>query len=148
MSREDGRLRGCIGSLKPQQPLIRDVVENSVKAGFEDPRFKPLAAEELPGLTMGISILSHPVRMHFTDEADALAQLEPNVDGIILATPAARSTFLPHVWEGLGDREDFMKALKHKAGLAEDFWSDEVQLYRFRTESFASSVAPLLQDSH
>ena len=148
LSRENGRLRGCIGSLKPHQPLIRDVVENSVKAGFEDPRFKPLATDELPGLTMGISILSHPVRMHFSDEADALAQLEPREDGVILATPEARGTFLPHVWEGLGDREDFMKALKHKAGLAEDFWSDEVQLYRFRTESFASSVAPLLQDSH
>jgi len=148
LSREDGRLRGCIGSLKPHQPLVRDVVENSVKAGFEDPRFKPLAADELPSLTMGISILSHPVRMHFSDQADALAQLEPREDGVILATPEARGTFLPHVWEGLGDREDFLKALKRKAGLAEDFWSDEVQLYRFRTESFASSVAPLLQDSH
>ncbi len=147
LSRADGRLRGCIGSLKPHQPLIRDVVENSVKAGFEDPRFKPLAAEELPGLTVGISILSHPVRMRFSDEADALAQLEPQVDGVILATPEARGTFLPHVWEGLPEREDFFKALKRKAGLTEDFWSDEVQLYRFRSESFASSVAPLLQDS-
>ena len=147
LSREDGRLRGCIGSLKPHQPLVRDVVENSVKAGFEDPRFKPLAGEEMPGLTVGISILSHPMRMRFSDEADALAQLRPQEDGIILATPEARGTFLPQVWAALSDREDFLKALKRKAGLAEDFWSDEVQLYRFRTESFASSVAPLLHDS-
>ena len=144
LSREDGRLRGCIGSLKPHQPLVRDVVENSVKAGFEDPRFKPLAADELPDLTVGISILSHPVRMRFSDEADALAQLKPNVDGVILATPEARGTFLPQVWTALSDREDFLKALKRKADLDEDFWSDEIQLYRFRTESFAKPVKDLL----
>ncbi len=144
LNRANGRLRGCIGSLKPHQPLVRDVVVNSVKAGFNDPRFKPLTAPELPELKIGISILSHPAPMRFSDEADALAQLRPHEDGLILQTPDARGTFLPHVWEGMKDAEDFLRALKRKAGLAEDFWSDEVRLFRFGAEVFEAPVKELL----
>ena len=57
---EDGRLRGCIGSPAPRMALIEDVAANAVQAGFGDPRFAPLSEDELDGLELDVSILSHP----------------------------------------------------------------------------------------
>src|SRR5512135_974376 len=58
----EGRLRGCIGSLEPQRPLVLDVIENAISSAFEDPRFQPVCADELPRLRFSISVLSEPRR--------------------------------------------------------------------------------------
>ncbi len=44
---QQGRLRGCIGSLQAHRALLEDVRQNAVAAAFRDPRFEPLIAEEL-----------------------------------------------------------------------------------------------------
>ena len=36
----------------------------------------------------------------------------------------------------LPDPVQFLTHLKHKAGLAANHWSDRVEVYRYRTESF------------
>ena len=66
--------------------------------------------------------------MSFADEADALAQLEPGVDGVIFEYGSHRSTFLPQVWEDLPDPRISSAHLKHKAGLPPDFWDPAVKL--------------------
>jgi AMMECR1 domain-containing protein len=43
--RRAGKLRGCIGALEPDLPLVVGVSENSFKAGFRDPRFPPLGVD-------------------------------------------------------------------------------------------------------
>jgi len=75
--------------------------------------------------------------MRFRDEADLLAQLRPGVDGLILRAGAHQGTFLPSVWEQLPRREDFLAHLKVKAGLPPDYWSDDIQVWRYTTEEFS-----------
>lgn len=133
---EKGQLRGCIGSLQAYRPLIEDVRANAVAAAFRDPRFAPLHAIELSHVHIEVSLLTAPNAMHFTDEADALAQLQPGVDGVIFEYTHHRSTFLPQVWEQLPTPEAFMAQLKRKAGLPGDFWSPEVRLCRYRVEKW------------
>ena len=48
-----------------------------------------------------------------------------------------RSTFLPSVWDTLGDPVDFLAQLKRKAGLPADYWSPDVCVSRYTTESFS-----------
>lgn len=127
-----GKLRGCIGTLEPHQPLIDDLVANAYKAGFKDPRFPPLNKGDADGLTWSISILTPKQAMTFEDEADLLAQLEPGIDGLIIQDGARRSTFLPQVWDQIPDRRDFLGRLKQKAGLRPDHWSDSFQVWRYR----------------
>ena len=43
----DHKLRGCIGSLRAHRALGDDVKANALAAAFNDPRFKPLTAEEI-----------------------------------------------------------------------------------------------------
>lgn len=135
--KKDGDLRGCIGSLKTYRPLINDLQDNAIAAAFRDPRFPPLVEAELPEIHIEVSLLTEPESITFSDELDALAQLNPGVDGIIFKCGKYKSTFLPQVWEQLQTPELFMAHLKQKAGLTADFWSDDVLLYRYRVEKFS-----------
>ncbi|MDQ1363399.1 MAG: uncharacterized protein QG652_1260 [Pseudomonadota bacterium] len=129
------KLRGCIGTLEAHQPLIRDVAEHAFAAAFHDNRFVPVTADELPQLEIHISILTPATPMQFASEEDLLRQLQPGVDGLILQAGRHRGTFLPSVWEQLPQPEDFLRHLKMKAGLAGNYWSDEVKVSRYATLS-------------
>lgn len=124
-------LRGCIGSLQACDPLIEDVSNNAVSAALYDPRFMPLAADELDTISVEVSLLSELQPIDFSSEADALAQLRPNIDGVVFECGPYRSTFLPQVWESLPQPQQFLARLKSKARLAEDFWAEDIQLFRY-----------------
>ncbi|MDP2787499.1 MAG: AmmeMemoRadiSam system protein A [Pseudomonadota bacterium] len=129
-------LRGCIGSLEAHRALIDDLQANARAAAFKDPRFPPMSRDELPGTRVEVSILSSAEPMRFTSEADALAQLRPGIDGVIFEHGWHRATFLPQVWEQLPEARQFMANLKRKAGLAADFWADDLRLSRYQVEKF------------
>jgi len=126
-----GELRGCIGSLQACDPLIEDVSNNAVSAALYDPRFLPLAADELDTVNLEVSLLSELQSLGFTSEADALAQLRPDIDGIVFEYGPYRSTFLPQVWESLPQPQQFLARLKSKARLSENFWAEDVKLSRY-----------------
>jgi AmmeMemoRadiSam system protein A len=128
---QDGELRGCIGSLQAHRSLLDDVKSNAVSAALRDPRFSPLCVEELDITTVEISLLSPTIVMNVRNEADALAQLRPNVDGIVFEYDRYHSTFLPQVWESLAQPRDFLAMLRRKAGLPDDFWAEGVKLSRY-----------------
>jgi AmmeMemoRadiSam system protein A len=130
-------LRGCIGHLEAGQPLVSDVADNAFSAAFRDPRFTPLAALELPDLQIHISVLTPAEPISFSSEQDLVAQLQPGIDGLILEVGPARGTFLPSVWDSLPEPAQFLAQLKRKAGLSADYWSDQVRVSRYRTESFS-----------
>ena len=129
-------LRGCIGTLEAWRPLAQDVAENACNAAFRDPRFKPLEAEEFARTRIEVSLLTPPESLNFINEADALAQLRPMVDGVIFRAGAHRSTFLPQVWEQLPDPDVFMAHLKQKAGLPAAFWGADVHLERYAVKKW------------
>lgn len=133
---EKGVLRGCIGSLSARRQLGEDVRANAVAAAFQDPRFSPLSHEEFSRIRVEVSLLTPARPMQFVSEADVLAQLRPNIDGLIFECHRYRSTFLPQVWESLPEPAEFMGHLKRKAGLAEDFWSSEVKLSRYEVQKW------------
>lgn len=128
---EGGRLRGCIGSLHPWRAVGRDAVDNARSAAFRDPRFPPVGASEVPRLRVEVSLLTAPEPMTVRDEADALAQLRPGVDGVILSAGRHRGTFLPQVWAELPAPAEFLAHLKRKAGLAASYWGGDVRLERY-----------------
>jgi AmmeMemoRadiSam system protein B/AmmeMemoRadiSam system protein A len=135
--KQKGQLRGCIGSLSVHRSLIDDVRANARAAAFQDPRFKPLRFEELALTSIGVSLLSALQSMAFSDEADALSQLRPGIDGIVFECGRHRSTFLPQVWENLPEPRRFLGELKRKAGLAPEFWDAGVRLSRYTVAKWA-----------
>ena len=137
--RQAGELRGCMGSLQANSPLAESVALNAFGSAFEDPRFPPLPGRALASLDIEISVLSALEPLANYGEADLLSQLQPLVDGLVLEAGPYRSTFLPKVWEQLPDRREFLYALKCKAGLPGEYWSHDVRVHRYHTETFAES---------
>ena len=132
--RRDGLLRGCVGTLRAWRPLSDDVRANARAAAFSDTRFPPLTRDELPEISLEVSLLSTPEPVSVASEAEALAVLRPGIDGVILEyrdAPQHRATFLPQVWEQLPDPREFLAHLKHKAGLSPTFWHPDLRLWRY-----------------
>ncbi len=136
----DGRLRGCIGSLWPERPLVEDVAANAFASAFADPRFPAIEGHEIERLGIEISVLGPARPLAAGSEADLSAALRPGVDGLILRCGENRATFLPQVWSQLPDPADFLRQLKQKAGLDAGYWSNDLQFWRYITESFSREV--------
>lgn len=117
-----GDLRGCIGALEPAQPLAEDVCEHAVAAALDDPRFMPVAPEELESIEIEISRLTLPTQLEYADAEDLLRRLRPGVDGVILRDAGRRATFLPQVWEKIPDKAAFLDHLCAKMGAMPDAW--------------------------
>lgn len=139
---EQGRLRGCIGSLEAFRPLREDIQANARAAAMCDSRFPPLGADEFDAIAIEVSLLSSLEPLVCTSEADVLACLRPGVDGVILDHGQRRGTFLPQVWKQLPDRAQFMAQLKQKAGLPANFWSKDITLHRYTVRKWAESGQP------
>jgi len=131
-----GQLRGCIGSVVPNQPLVVDVAQNVGRAALSDPRFGPVRPEEVATIDLTIAILSHPRPIPCRSEIELLNQLQPDIDGLILRDGNRSALFLPKVWHALPQPLQFVRQLKQKAGLAPDHHSPTLQAFRFTTESF------------
>lgn len=133
-----GKLRGCIGTSAAYRPLARDVVEHAFAAAFRDPRFPPLTATEIDGLSLSISVLGAPSALEFSDERDLLGRIRPHVDGLIIEDAGRKALFLPAVWESLPDPKTFLDHLKIKAGLKAEHWSAGFRAWRFVAEEISN----------
>jgi AmmeMemoRadiSam system protein A len=135
--KKDGQLRGCIGTLSPDGDLSRTVPLFARKAAFEDPRFAPLTAEELPRCEIEISALTAPQSVEDPEEV-AVGR-----DGLIIECRGRRGLLLPQVATDWGfDRVQFLGAVCEKAGLPPTAWRDpDARLWVFQAEVFGESRA-------
>lgn len=131
-------LRGCIGTIIPNQPLIEDLIKNAQNSAFSDPRFPPLKKDEFEDLEIEVSLLSALEKMEFKSETELLSQIRPFKDGIIIKDKGYQAVYLPSVWEQLPEKEMFLQSLKIKAGLPPKHFSDSFEAYRFTTEYIKS----------
>ena len=131
--RKKGDLRGCIGTLAAHGDLTRGIAEYARRAALEDPRFPPLAAEELADCDIEISVLSPPEAIAGPEE------IEVGRDGLILESRGRRGLLLPQVATEWGfDAETFLAEVSRKAGLPPEGWRDpEARLWAFRAEVFS-----------
>lgn len=128
-------LRGCIGNTTSTKRLYENVADMTRAAAFNDPRFPPLEASELPHIKLEISILS-PARA-----VDSYRDIQLNKQGIILSAQNKSALFLPKVPEEFGfNLEQTLTALSRKAGLPEDAWkSPTTQFQVFNAIDFGEA---------
>lgn len=134
---QDGRLRGCIGSVRPQRALGEDVAHNALAAATRDPRFPPLAREEFDTVRIEVSLLSEPVMLDQTGEQAFHDHVRPGIDGVILYAGCRSATYLPQVWEALRQPERFLAELKRKAGLPTHHDGDVLMFATFTVRSWS-----------
>ncbi len=129
-------LRGCIGTLGSHRPLFLAVLENGFKAAGRDRRFRPVAPEELAGLTVEVSVLTPPRPI------GSPAHLRLGEQGVILSKAGHRALFLPEVAAQQGwDREQTLDHLALKAGLPAEAWREGATFEVFESIRYAAPYA-------
>lgn len=126
----EGRLRGCIGTIEAREALA-DAIVRAARSAANDPRFAPLSRDELPHVSLEISVLS-PVTSVPGPDAIQLGR-----HGVILDKGGRRAVFLPQVASETGwDRDIFLTELARKAGLPGDAWRAGATLEVFTAQVF------------
>jgi AmmeMemoRadiSam system protein A len=128
----EGRLHGCIGVIEAREPLGEAIVRCAASAALEDPRFAPLRADELAGLSVELSLLSPLAPIH-------PESIEIGRHGLFVSLHAQRGLLLPQVAvEHHFTREQFLEETCRKAGLRTQAWRDpEAVLLGFTCEVYS-----------
>ena len=129
--RQNNRLRGCLGSVQDDAPLVEIVARCAGDAATQDPRFSPLPLDDLPEVVLEISVLG-PVE----PVSDPTA-VEVGRHGLVVEQGTHRGLLLPQVPTEWGwDRETFISQTCVKAGLAPDAWRSGARLFTFEADVF------------
>lgn len=133
-----GRLRGCVGQLPSKDPLVEVVAHCAKSAALEDPRFRPVPAEELAEIEIELSVLS-PL------EDVTLEHIAPGRHGLVVSRGGRRGVLLPQVatefnWQATR----FLEETCLKAGLEREAWKDpQTRVQAFTAEVFSeAALAP------
>jgi AmmeMemoRadiSam system protein A len=127
------QLRGCIGYLGHPMALGPTLLRAARQATVGDPRFTPMSARELSGLSVEAWLLYGFERLP-VDAIARRAAIEVGTHGLELALGRDHGVFLPCVPVEQGwDVDEYLMQLCSKAGLDDHAWRDPAAtLDRFR----------------
>ena len=121
--KEEGRLRGCIGTIAPVRGSVaEEIIENGIGAAARDPRFHAVAAGELERLEYSVDVLGE------TEEIDSPEKLDVKRYGVVVSRGHKRGLLLPDL-EGVDTVEEQIGIARRKAGIPED--AEDIRLERF-----------------
>ncbi len=122
-----GELRGCIGTFEPQQENVaEEIIINAISSATGDPRFPPVAPNELKDLSYSVDVLTTPEPIESRD------QLDPRKYGVIVECGLRRGLLLPDL-EGVDTVDYQIDICRQKAGIAPD---EPINLYRFEVRRY------------
>jgi uncharacterized protein len=120
--KKNKELRGCIGTIFPtEESTAKEIIENAVRAGTEDPRFMPVDLDEVDKLTLSVDILGE------AESVISEAELDPTLYGIIVKKGDRTGVLLPRL-DGVDSVREQIAIAKQKAGISK---SENIELYRF-----------------
>lgn len=110
-NKSDNSLRGCIGTLAPNQSDLKEEIHtNALSAALNDPRFSPLRPEELKDIAISVDVLDTP------EPVASVEELDPKVYGVIVSSKHKRGVLLPDL-PGIDRIEDQLAIAMRKAGI-------------------------------
>lgn len=124
-----GRLRGCIGVIDPEEFLGEGIVRCAASAALQDTRFTPLLAEELPNVSIEVSLLSSPVLV-------GPESILIGTHGLLISRGTRRGLLLPQVaLEHRLTLQEFLEETCRKAELDPNDWREpDARIYAFTCE--------------
>ncbi len=129
---KNNNLRGCIGYIEPIKPLYQSIIDNTINAAVNDPRFQNVSKEELDDIKIEISVLTPPHKVGSYND------IQIGKHGIILKKGFHTAVFLPQVAPEQGwDLETTLTHLSLKAGLDADAWKSGTEFEVFTAIVFS-----------
>jgi len=122
-----GELRGCIGTLEPTTGNVAsEIIQNAISSATRDPRFPPVAPNELEDLEYHVDVLTEP------KPVKDKKKLDPKKYGVIVESGWRRGLLLPDL-EGVDTVERQIEICRMKAGIAPN---EPIKLYCFEVKRY------------
>ncbi len=122
-----GELRGCIGTFEPTRDNVaEEIIANAISSAIRDPRFPPVAPEELKHLDYSVDVLTSP------ESVDSQDQLDHKKYGVIVEAGLRRGLLLPDL-EGVDTVDYQIDICRQKAGIMP---AEPIKLYRFEVKRY------------
>jgi len=135
--KKDGKIRGRMGQLIPQEEIHLSIRNNAIAAATKDIRFPPVTREELNSVTIEVSILDYPQQMILKEPAEVVQFLKPGT-GLILNYHGQQAALQPDEWAELASPGAFVSALCKKMSAPKDCWKQSgASFYIYTTISFS-----------
>lgn len=140
-SHKKEHLRGCIGFPIAEKSLYHSIIEVSIAAATQDPRFSLVDKEELADIVFEVSILTPPVEIKVQHPTDYLNIIKIGRDGLMLTWKNGSGLLLPQVPVELKwDTEEYLANLCYKAGAPPDTWlMSDSKLFSFQASIYKES---------
>ncbi len=140
-SNKQEHLRGCIGFPMAEKSLYCSIIDASIAAATQDPRFTPVNKKELADIVFEVSILTPPVEIKVQNPKDYLNVIKIGRDGLILTWRYGSGLLLPQVpVEAKWDTEEYLANLCYKAGAPPDIWlMSDSKLFSFQANIYKES---------
>lgn len=123
--KENGSLRGCIGTIQAVQTCVaQEIIENAISAACRDPRFSPITQNELDDLVISVDVLGDTEAIESPDELNVKRY------GVIVTKGRKRGLLLPNL-DGIDTVEEQIAVARRKAGIGEDEDITNITLQRF-----------------
>ena len=141
---KSGSLRGCIGFPYPVMPLGDAIVHAAGAAALEDPRFPPVAKEELTAISLEVTVLTVPEPLG-GEPAKRPEQVIVGKHGLIVRGMGTSGLLLPQVATEYGwNARTFLDHTCMKAGLSKGCWtSKNVEILTFEGQIFSEHGQPV-----
>ncbi|MCL5961297.1 MAG: AmmeMemoRadiSam system protein A [Chloroflexi bacterium] len=125
--KKNGELRGCVGTFAPTEDNVAlEIIRNAVSSAVSDPRFPPVAVDELRLLSYSVDILTRP------ELVESLSELHPKKYGILVQCGHRRGLLLPDL-EGVDTVEDQLAIASRKAGIGK---GEDMSISRFEVQRY------------
>src|ERR1700674_195696 len=124
--RKDGELRGCVGSVRPDDAApAHELARYGVASAVRHRDVEPVRLDEVGALTIKVQLLDPP------EAINDISGLNPRTHGIIVRRGDRQALLLPGI-EGIDTAEQQLRAACDKAGIDRHA---PVELERFRTRT-------------
>ncbi len=106
--------------------MAKEIITNAISSATRDPRFPPVAPNELKDLSYSVDVLTKPKPIASKD------WLDPKRYGVIVECGLRRGLLLPDL-EGVDSVDYQIDICRQKAGIAPD---ELIKLYRFEVRRY------------
>lgn len=132
-------LRGCIGFPYQEFMLKAAILDASISAATQDPRFSPVTIDEMQDIEVEVTVLTSPIKIDVAPK-DFPELVEIGRHGLIVKQGYKQGLLLPQVApENNMDAIEFLNHTCLKAGLQPNAWLKGAEVYFFEGQIFSET---------
>ena len=126
--KNNGQLRGCIGTIRPtRENIAQEIIQNAIAAGTRDPRFYPVSRDELKNLSYLVDVLKE------FEPVETIKKLDKDKYGVLVTSQNRSGLILPGL-EGIETVKHQIYIALERAGIGP---SEPYDIYRFKVERYS-----------